>query len=60
MFAGDGYDQLVTESTRLLDRLAASSDAAELRTLERIFATSVRYEVQFWDMAYAGPAITQR
>jgi len=60
MFAGDGYDQLVAESTGLLDRLAVSSNAAELRTLERIFTTSVRYEVEFWDMAYSGPTITQR
>ena len=31
------------------------ADAAELRRLEWIFAASVRYEVEFWDMAYAGP-----
>jgi thiaminase (transcriptional activator TenA) len=56
MFANDAYDQLVIESTRLLDRLAASADATQLRRLEWIFNASVRYEVEFWDMAYAGPS----
>jgi thiaminase/transcriptional activator TenA len=56
MFANDAYDQLVIESTRLLDRLAASVDARQLRRLEWIFNASVRYEVEFWDMAYAGPS----
>ena len=55
MFANDEYDQLVAESTSLLDRLAASLDATGLRRLEWIFAASERYEVEFWDMAYAGP-----
>lgn len=57
MFANDAYDQLVIESTRLLDRLAAAADAAQLRRLEWIFNASVRYEVEFWDMAYAGPSV---
>jgi thiaminase (transcriptional activator TenA) len=60
MFANDAYDQLVTESTGLLDRLAASADGAQLRRLEWIFAASVRYEVEFWDMAYAGPTAGKR
>jgi thiaminase (transcriptional activator TenA) len=60
MFANDAYDQLVAESTGLLDRLAASADAAQLRRLEWIFAASVRYEVEFWDMAYAGPTVSKR
>ena len=59
MFANDAYDLLVIESTALLDRLAASADAAQLRTLEAIFNASVRYEVEFWDMAYAGPAVNK-
>jgi thiaminase/transcriptional activator TenA len=57
MFANDAYDHLVIESTRLLDRLAVSPDAAQLRRLEWIFNASVRYEVEFWDMAYAGPSV---
>jgi thiaminase/transcriptional activator TenA len=56
MFANDAYDQLVLESTALLDRLAASPDSPQLRRLEWIFNASVRYEVEFWDMAYAGPS----
>jgi thiaminase/transcriptional activator TenA len=59
MFANDAYDLLVIESTALLDRLAASADAAQLRRLEWIFNASVRYEVKFWDMAYAGPAVNK-
>src|SRR6202035_5486637 len=59
MFANDAYDQLVIESTSLLDRLAASADAAQLHRLEWIFNASVRYEVEFWDMAYAGPSVNQ-
>ena len=59
MFANDAYDQLVIESTALLDRLAASADAAQLRRLEWIFNASVRYEVEFWDMAYAGPSVNK-
>ncbi len=56
MFANDAYDRLVLESTALLDRLATSADALQLRRLEWIFNASVRYEVEFWDMAYAGPS----
>jgi thiaminase (transcriptional activator TenA) len=59
MFANDEYDRLVAESTGLLDRLAARADDMQLRRLERIFAASVRYEVEFWDMAYAGPTVTR-
>jgi thiaminase/transcriptional activator TenA len=57
MFANDAYDRLVIESTRLLDRLAAAADDRQLRKLEWIFNASVRYEVEFWDMAYAGPSV---
>ncbi|MEA2638526.1 MAG: hypothetical protein QOE18_1583 [Chloroflexota bacterium] len=59
MFANDAYDRLVIESTALLDRLAASADAAQLHRLEWIFSASVRYEVAFWDMAYAGPSVNE-
>jgi thiaminase/transcriptional activator TenA len=59
MFANDEYDRLVAESTGLLDRLATGADDMQLRRLEWIFATSVRYEVEFWDMAYAGPTVTR-
>jgi thiaminase (transcriptional activator TenA) len=58
MFANDAYDQLVAESTGLLDRLAAGADGVQRRRLEWIFTASVRYEVEFWDMAYAGPTVS--
>jgi thiaminase (transcriptional activator TenA) len=58
MFANDAYDRLVIESTALLDRLAAPADATQQRRLESIFNTSVRYEVEFWDMAYSGPSVS--
>jgi thiaminase/transcriptional activator TenA len=60
MFANDEYDHLVAQSTGLLDRLAAGADGGPLRRLEWIFAASVRYEVEFWDMAYAGPTVSTR
>jgi thiaminase/transcriptional activator TenA len=60
LFANDAYDELVAESTGLLDRLATAADGAQLRRLEWIFAASVRYEVEFWDMAYAGPTVSKR
>jgi thiaminase (transcriptional activator TenA) len=60
MFANDEYDQLIAESTGLLDRLAAGADGVQRRRLEWIFAASVRYEVEFWDMAYAGPTVSTR
>jgi thiaminase/transcriptional activator TenA len=59
MFAHAGYDRLVIESTALLDRLAATADAAQRRRLEWIFHASVRYEVEFWDMAYSGPSVNK-
>jgi thiaminase (transcriptional activator TenA) len=59
MFANDAYDKLVVESTTLLDRLAASADAEQRRKLEWIFDASVRYEVEFWDMAYSGPSVNK-
>jgi thiaminase (transcriptional activator TenA) len=59
MFANDAYDRLVAESTTLLDRLSESADAPQLRRLEWIFNASVRYEVEFWDMAYAGPSVNK-
>jgi thiaminase/transcriptional activator TenA len=52
MFGDDDYDALVDASTDLLDRLVGS-DEGRLATLRPIFERSVRYEVEFWDMAYA-------
>ena len=56
MFGSAGYAALVAETTGLLDRLADPGDDAAMARLSWIFDTSARYEVQFWDMAYGGPA----
>jgi thiaminase II/methylmalonyl-CoA epimerase len=60
MFANDEYDGLVAGTTGLLDRLVDAEDRVTMGALERIFNTSVRFEVQFWDMAYAGPGHQQQ
>jgi thiaminase (transcriptional activator TenA) len=50
LFAGDGYDDLVTASTGLLDR--SGTAAGQPRTADA-FDRSTRYEVAFWQMAYS-------
>jgi thiaminase (transcriptional activator TenA) len=49
LFAGDGYDDLVTASTDLLDRYGSPAD--QDRTADA-FDRSTRYEIAFWQMAY--------
>jgi thiaminase len=61
VFGNDGYDDLVAETTALLDRLVDVRDGQRMSSLARIFERSTRYEAAFWDMAYgttraAGPA----
>jgi thiaminase/transcriptional activator TenA len=55
MFAGDGYDELVQASTSLLDQHADAADEALMTSLAGVFDRSTRYELAFWDMAFAGP-----
>jgi thiaminase/transcriptional activator TenA len=55
MFAGDGYDELVQASTSLLDQHADTADEARMTSLAAVFDRSTRYELAFWDMAFAGP-----
>jgi len=50
LFAGDGYDDLVTASTDLLDRFCTPAD--QPRTADA-FDRSTRYEIAFWQMAYS-------
>ena len=50
LFAGDGYDDLVTASTGLLDRSCTAAD--QPRTADA-FDRSTRYETAFWQMAYS-------
>jgi thiaminase/transcriptional activator TenA len=57
MFGSSSYAALVAETTGLLDRLTSAGDAATVARLAWIFDTSTRYEVQFWDMAYAGDGV---
>ena len=49
LFAGDGYDDLVSASTDLLDRACTPADQA--RTADA-FDRSTRYEIAFWQLAY--------
>jgi thiaminase (transcriptional activator TenA) len=53
MFGNAGYDALVAETTGLLDRLADPADTGRWSRLSAVFSISVRYEGEFWDMAYA-------
>jgi thiaminase/transcriptional activator TenA len=49
LFSGDGYDELVVASTRLLDESCTTGDQA---ATSDAFDRSVRYEIAFWQMAY--------
>jgi thiaminase/transcriptional activator TenA len=49
LFSGDGYDELVVASTRLLDESCTAGD--QVATSDA-FDRSVRYEIAFWQMAY--------
>jgi thiaminase (transcriptional activator TenA) len=58
MFGNAEYDALVAETTGLLDRLAGpavgdTADAGQWDRLSAVFGISIRYEREFWDMAYA-------
>jgi len=53
MFGNADYDALVAQTTGLLDRLADPADAGPWARLSAVFGISVRYEREFWDMAYA-------
>jgi len=53
IFGNDGYDALVQASTNLLDELVGD-DEHRIPALMEIFDRSIRFEVEFWDMAYAG------
>lgn len=55
MFSDEDYNTLVGATTGLLDRLVDSNDVARMRKLSWIFEISTRFEVEFWDMAYADP-----
>jgi thiaminase len=49
LFAGDGYDELVTASTSLLDETCTRRDRV---ATSDAFDRSTRYELAFWQMAY--------
>lgn len=50
LFASDGYDDLVTASTGLLDRSCSAAD--QPRTADA-FDRSTWYEIAFWQLAYS-------
>jgi thiaminase/transcriptional activator TenA len=52
MFGNDDYDGLVAQTTALLDRLVDPTDERRMASLARIFERSIRFEAEFWDMAY--------
>jgi thiaminase len=45
----------VQASTSLLDQHADAADEALMTSLAAVFDRSTRYELAFWDMAFAGP-----
>lgn len=57
MFVADGYDELVRASTDLLDLWCTDDDLA---ATSNAFDLSTRYELAFWDMAYARVATDAR
>ena len=50
LFAGDGYDDLVSASTELLDRCCTAADQP---LTAAAFDRSTQYEIAFWQMAYS-------
>ena len=50
LFAGDGYDDLVSASTDLLDRCCTAADEP---LTAAAFDRSTRYEIAFWQLAYS-------
>jgi thiaminase/transcriptional activator TenA len=58
LFSEPGYEDLVHESTDLLDRLAEGITGTERAALLSVFSRSTFYEAEFWDMAFRGPVTT--
>lgn len=56
LFGNEDYEGLVAQTTTLLDRLVDPSDEPRMSALSLIFERSVRYEAEFWDMAYGDTA----
>jgi thiaminase (transcriptional activator TenA) len=56
MFGNASYDDLVRETTGLLNRLCTAGSAPDVDHLAAIFDRSTRYEMLFWDMAYRADA----
>jgi thiaminase/transcriptional activator TenA len=52
LFADAEYALLVSTTTNLLDRMVGPEEE-HFGRLQAIFDASTRYEVEFWDMAYA-------
>lgn len=51
-FAGTEYVDSIAERRAALDRVAAGLGESRRRRLEVVFATAVRLELAFWEMAY--------
>jgi len=55
-WAGEAFAAYVAQLERELDALAAAAGPAERARMAELFETTLRYEVAFWEMAYAGAA----
>lgn len=53
-FGSDAYAEIVATMRGTFERLAADVDGAVEARLQWLFATAVRLESAFWDMAYGG------
>ena len=56
VYSSREYAQLARELRALVDDLAAGSGEAPLRLMQRLYLTSCRWELRFWDMVSQGEA----
>lgn len=53
VFSNPDYDELIAATTGLLDRVCIDDKDGALAELRPVFEASTRFEIDFWDMAYA-------
>lgn len=53
-WAGAAFAQWVAQLATRLDRLGGAAGPIERKHMAELFETTVRYEIAFWEMAYAG------
>lgn len=60
-WAGEDFAAFVADLEERQDRLAEEAGPGDRAAMEELFATTVRYEIAFWEMAYTGsgwPGVT--